>query len=176
MRIGIISDSHGQIERLTSAMAILARRGAQAVVHCGDVGTVACLRALAGGGMAAYAVAGNMDSHHLRELIQAARSANVQYSTELVAVDVGGGKHLAATHGHDETLLEELIVGQQFAYVCHGHTHRVRDDRYRAVRVINPGALHHSRRPGYPTAALLDTDTDQLSLLRVANGQAGGHD
>lgn len=175
MRIGILSDSHGQTALLATAVAALADRGAQAIVHCGDLGSPECLAALAYKGVSSHAVAGNMDSHQLRELVSSARQAGVEFSTELVAVEIGGGRHLAATHGHDEVLLDELIVGQQFPYICHGHTHRVRDDRYRGVRVINPGALHHCRRPPHPTIALLDTDTDALTVLHLGTGKVLDH-
>ena len=167
MRIGIISDSHGQRDLLVAAVSALAGRGAQAIIHCGDFADPDDIALLWRPGLAAYAVGGNMDRHYLDELADRAGAAHVVFSTELVTVDIGGGRHLAATHGHDESLLEELIVAQQFAYVCHGHTHSVRDDRFHDVRVINPGPLYHSRRPGYPTAALLDTDTDALTVFRV---------
>ena len=55
-------------------------------------------------------------------------------------------------------------MGGQFPYVCHGHTHRLRDDRIGDVRVINPGALNHPRNPRHPTIAVLDTATDTLTI------------
>ncbi|MCY2927286.1 MAG: metallophosphoesterase family protein [Planctomycetota bacterium] len=167
MRIGILSDSHGRRELLMAAISALAARGAQAIVHCGDFSEPADIQLLSRPGVAAYAVGGNVDRQHLADLAAQALRSHVTFSTELVTVDIGGGRHLAATHGHDETLLDELIVGGQFPYVCHGHTHSVRDDRYHGTRVICPGALHHSRQPGYPTAALLDTDTDALTVFGV---------
>ena len=81
-----------------------------------------------------------------------------------VEVPLGDGEHLAATHGHRETILDGLIGGQQFPYVCHGHSHRVRDERIGRTRVINPGALHHAK---VHTIAMLDTDTDMLEHIIV---------
>ncbi len=167
MRIGIISDSHGLWELLAAAVSALADGGAEAIVHCGDFAEPESLCLLSRPGIAAYAVAGNTDKHLLDDLAVQATRLRITFSTELVTVNVGGGRWLAATHGHDESLLAELVAGRQFAYVCHGHTHSVRDDRHHGVRVINPGALYHSRRPGYPTAALLDVDTDSLTVFRV---------
>jgi len=71
---------------------------------------------------------------------------------------------VAATHGHDPRLLGELIADCQFPYVCHGHTHRLRDERVGDVRIINPGALHRAKMH---TVAVLDTDTDVLEHVLV---------
>lgn len=167
MRIGILSDSHGQRDVLAAAVEALVGRGAQVIVHCGDFAEPADIQLLCRPGLAAYAVGGNVDRHHLDDLADRADRGHITFSTELVTVAIGAGRHLAATHGHDEALLDELIAGGQFPYVCHGHTHRVRDERYHGARVINPGALYHSRQPGYPTAALLDTDSDSLAVFGV---------
>ena len=76
-------------------------------------------------------------------------------------------KYLAATHGKDELLLDELIRGEQYRYVCHGHTHRMSDHRINSTRVLNPGALYHPRGGSGRTAMLLDTDTDTVKIMSV---------
>jgi uncharacterized protein len=166
MIIGILSDTHGRDARLKAALEILRQRGAQAVVHCGDIGTFECLEILGQCGIAAYAVAGNVDAH-LPNLEAQALKAGVTFSSEVVEVPLSKGQYLVATHGHDEAILSELLVGQQFPYVCHGHTHKTRDERIGSVRVINPGALFNCRGPNYHTVALLDTQTDELEFLKV---------
>ena len=166
MKVGIVSDSHGDAGRLRSALRVLAERGADAIVHCGDVGSIQCVRALGAAGAAAYLVLGNMD-RHARELAGAARDCGVNLHWEVVEVEIAEGRHLAATHGHDAAILRELIAEGQFPYVCHGHTHEVRDERVGKTRVINPGALRHSKHPRRPTVALLDTQTDTLEFIDV---------
>lgn len=163
MRIGIISDSHGKAERLRSAIDALSRHGAQALVHCGDIGSVDCLELLADSGVPAYAVAGNMDRKVQRLAIEAKR-VGVAFGWEVVEVPLGDGQYLVATHGHDEDVLGELVIGEQFRYVCHGHTHERRDEFRGPTRVINPGALHHARSH---TVALLDTEADELRHIPV---------
>ena len=165
VKIGILSDSHGRTKRLASALKALLDRGAEAVVHCGDICAVECLEALCACGVPAHVVAGNMDRHVARLQTAAARGG-ANFAWEVIEVDLGDGRRLAATHGSDEAVLEQLVSGGQFAYVCHGHTHRRRDERIGAVRVINPGALYHPR-DGKPTVALLDCRTDQLEFLGV---------
>ncbi|HUT58938.1 MAG TPA: YfcE family phosphodiesterase [Phycisphaerae bacterium] len=166
MRIGIVSDSHGKDRPLAAAMELFARRSVEAVVHCGDVGSTRCARVLGGAGVPTYVVQGNMD-RSAAHLAAAVSAAGVTFDRAFVHVPIDGGRFLAAVHGHDRTLLKELIEGRQFPYVAHGHTHRFSDRRCGAVRVINPGALHNSRSPGYPTAAILDTASDTLEMIVV---------
>jgi len=164
MKIGIVSDSHGKVLRLRAALNALAARGAQVIVHCGDVGGAECIDALAEAGLDAYVVAGNMDRDVWR-LQQAALTGGLKFSSEVIEVPLGDGRCLLATHGHDERVLGELIAGGQFPYICRGHTHSFSDERRGGVRVINPGALLHPRSPRRATAALLDTEQDTLERI-----------
>ena len=165
MKVGIVSDTHGKLERLNEALDQLLGRGAEAMVHCGDIGSAECLAALGARWAPAWAVAGNMD-RRLPALIAAARKAGVQFGQQVVQLPVGDGRRLAATHGNDPGVLASLIGGGEFAYVCHGHTHRRRDERIGACRVINPGALHRPRDTR-ATAALLETATDTVEFVDV---------
>ena len=163
MKIGIVSDSHGKADRLGRAVETLIARGAEAVVHCGDIGGEECIDVLGGAGVAAYAVAGNMD-RRLDALAARARQTGVHFSLDTVLVDLGDGSHLAATHGNDAAALRQLLADGRLRYLCHGHTHTPRDERSGSVRVINPGALYHARPL---TVALLDTDTDTLEHIEL---------
>jgi putative phosphoesterase len=149
-------------------MECLAKAGVDAVVHCGDIGSVKCLQALARAEAPVYAVAGNMD-RHLEELAAEAAALSIRFSPRTVEVPLGDGQYLVATHGHREDLLRELIGGGQFPYVCHGHTHRRRDERVGDVRVINPGALRHGRCGRHPAVVVLDTDRDELTVIEIGS-------
>ena len=168
MKIGIVSDSHGRCELLTAALGLFAQRGVDAIVHCGDVGSIASMRSLGAVDTAAYAVAGNMD-RHIDQLAVVADECGVNFHWEVIEMPIGDGRYLVATHGHDHGILNELIAGRQFPYVCHGHTHRVQDERFGQVRVICPGALRTPRNPRHPTVAILDTDSDSLEFIAVQN-------
>ncbi len=165
MKIGILSETHGKTKRLKLALSLFAARGVDAIVHCGDIGAVECIEMLGKTGVATYAVLGNMDRHP-QLLIEAAQKCGVRLDWEVVEVPLGDGEFLVATHGHDEKILDELIHGQQFPYVCCGHTHRRSDKMHGKVRVINPGALHHSRKGG-PSFAILDTKTGLLEFIEL---------
>lgn len=166
MRIGIVSDSHGKTKRLRRAVQLLAHEGIDALLHCGDICTEADIDILTEAHVPVYAVAGNMDTH-ADQLAAEADREGVTFAWEVVEIPLGDGEYLVATHGHDEAVLSELIHGEQFPYVCHGHTHRMRNERIGPVRVINPGAIHHPKHPSHPTVVLLDTATDRVYRFDV---------
>ncbi|MCD4823144.1 MAG: YfcE family phosphodiesterase [Phycisphaerae bacterium] len=167
MRIGILSDSHGRSDRLHRAVELLEADGAEAIVHCGDIISVDDAKYLAGFDGPAYLVAGNMDHRREGKLQAAIADRGLCFATDFIAVPLGDGQHLAATHGHHEMLLDELIHGGQFRYVCHGHSHSRRDERFGPTRVLNPGALNHPRGTKNHTVLLLDTDTDTVREIIV---------
>jgi putative phosphoesterase len=163
MKIGILSDSHGQCDRLGRAVEVLVQRGADVVLHCGDIGHDDCVRLLAGSGKPVYAVCGNVD-RDVTQMMALAAECGVDLHWEVIEVPLGNGQYLVATHGHDSRLVEELLAGQQFPYLCLGHSHRRRDERVGLMRVINPGALHRARPY---TMALLDTAADRVEFIEL---------
>ena len=166
MRIGLVSDSHGKRGALKNALYLLVSRKVEAIVHCGDLCCTSCLHLLDRLDVPVWLVAGNMDSH-LRGLDHAVERSAVTFSYSSVEVPLENGEYLVATHGHDLALLDSLIGGGHFPYVCHGHTHRAKDERAEEVRVICPGPLCGPRYPSFPTAAILDTGDDSLQFFNV---------
>lgn len=169
MIIGIVSDTHGNARRLKMALEVFIANSAQAVVHCGDIGSLECVELLEAAPVPAYLVAGNVD-RHVERLEATCRQGNIHFAWEVVVVDIDRGRHLAATHGHNDGVLGELIAGGQFPYVCHGHSHCLRDERIADVRVINPGALQRAARP---TVAILDTQADKLVVCDIRDASHG---
>lgn len=162
MIIGIISDSHGKLDRLGQAIAVLKRRGVEAIVHCGDIGRPECLLLLASSGLPVYAVAGNMDGP-AEGLADVACGCGVHFGADVVQVALEQGC-LAVTHGNDSAITARLINGGQFRYVCLGHTHVQRDERIGSTRVINPGALYRAHTP---SVAILDTVNDTVEHIDI---------
>lgn len=166
MKVGILSDSHGKTKRLEAAVRMLLDWDAQTLVHCGDIGPTKCVELLGKVNIPVYLVAGNMD-RNVEKLEESASNCGIQFDRKSVQVPVGPGTFLAAAHGHDGAVLNGLIVSGKFSYVAHGHTHRIRDEYYDKVRILNPGALYNPDDPRFPTVALLDTTTDVVQYLKI---------
>jgi uncharacterized protein len=162
MKVGIVSDSHGQKARLQRALQALCHRGAEVIVHCGDIGGCDCVDELAACGKPTYAVAGNTDLD-MAELQRYARSRGITFDIDMVKVHLDGQGSLAVTHGNQPWLLQKGL-SDHVSFLCHGHTHRQRNEMVGATHIINPGALE---RALVPTAALLDTSSGAVEFLAV---------
>ena len=167
MKVGIVSDSHGKTKRLGRALELLKQHGPEVIVHCGDILSEVCVEQLGSCGSAAYLVAGNMDRSCIRRIQKSSARCGVHFERGFVSVPIGENQHLAATHGHSESLLEELVHDERFRYVCHGHTHQRRDETCNRTRLLNPGALYQPKGTKDRTVLLLDTETDVVEEIIV---------
>ena len=173
MILGLLSDSHGQHRRTARALELLEQLGAEAFVHCGDVGNEPVLTHFAG--RRAWFVWGNTDTPDPL-LERYAQSLGLKPAVLTPLVLELAGRRLAVYHGH-ETEFTRLIrqagrrdfaafdkLTEGLGYILHGHTHRATDTRVRHVRLINPGALDRARPH---TVATLDLARDALDFWVV---------
>ncbi len=159
MKLGIMSDSHGRAGLVQNALAVLKAAGAEAVIHCGDVGGLPVFDALAG--WRCWFVWGNTDfpDPSWRAYLAALQ---IDWPGGPLSIRVAR-RRIAIFHGHEHAFQEALLAGEH-DYLLHGHSHRANDYRVGAMRVINPGALH---RVSTRTVALLDLATDELCFHEV---------
>jgi putative phosphoesterase len=159
MRIGILSDTHDQVVRTRTAVAALVDRGAEVLIHCGDL-TIAevvyeCAR------LPCYFVFGNCDDDH--ESLESAMKESGGTCLDRGGVLTLAGRQIAVTHGHS---LQELrrLAHLEPHYLCSGHTHRVSDEQKGTTRWLNPGALY---RASIWTVMLLDIAINHAILLTI---------
>lgn len=160
MLLGILSDTHDQRDRTRRAVELLAERGAQSLVHCGDFVEPMILPICTS--LPLYFVFGNNDADVVPMLREAGRL------TGAVCLEWGGlvelaGKTIAITHGHLRTDVRRLTQASP-DYFLSGHSHAALDHREGTCRWINPGALY---RADEYTVALLNLETDELEFLKV---------
>jgi putative phosphoesterase len=163
MRIGILSDTHDQVQRTRSAVAVLVDHEAEALIHCGDL-TIAdvvdeCSR------LPCYFVFGNCD-YDLESLRQAIDRAGGTCLERGGLISLGG-RRLAVTHGDSDQELRRLAALKP-DYLFSGHSHIASDVQKGPTRWINPGALH---RASVWTVALLDIASNHVSLLPIINAK-----
>lgn len=176
MILGLLSDTHGQVTRAAQAVRLLKRVGAEACIHCGDVGGIEVLEQLAG--LRAWVVCGNTDCPDAR-LVCYAESLGLSVThTGPLRLELDG-RSIAAFHGHEPTfvrlthsLAERGDCPPGFGpchYVVHGHTHVPDNTRVGGVRIINPGALH---RAAVYTVATLDLGAGDVRFWEVTDDSA----
>jgi putative phosphoesterase len=138
MIIAVMADTHNNQQAVLQALDIARRRGAETVIHCGDLGSpdlVSLFR-----GLALHLVTGNTDRERveLQYAIQALGNGSTCGREVRLEED---GLRIAAVHGDRPETLTALIAAGVFDFIFHGHTHRRRDSLVGRTRVINPGTL-----------------------------------
>jgi putative phosphoesterase len=159
MLIGILSDTHDQLNRTRVAVDQLRAEGAKVLIHCGDLTGPKIVDICSV--LPTYFVYGNNDSDNCHRLQSAMSKAGV-------CLGWGGevelaGKRVAVAHGHMGTDVRRLLADKP-DYLLTGHSHHADDWREGPTRRINPGALY---RAAEFSVALLDLETDELRFLAV---------
>lgn len=162
MKIGILSDTHNNVHNTRLALDLLKLHRVERLIHCGDL-TGAHMVPLFEGWQVDF-LRGNVDGE-LEELRAAvAWLGNATYGHKLtLELD---GVRLAATHGHDQELLDKLIRSGNYRYVFHGHSHRRRNELVDGTHVINPGALG-GLRPQTRSVCKLNLKTGEAEFLKL---------
>lgn len=160
MLLGILADSHNQLERTRRAVALLHEAGAAALVHCGDLASPEIVEVCAV--LPLYFVFGNHDGDMARQLKQAAIHFNATCLGWGGVIELAG-KKIGIAHGH-LTMDIKPILASSPDYLLTGHSHATHDVRDGTLRRINPGALH---RASTFTVALLDLQADVLEFREV---------
>lgn len=141
MRLGILSDTHDEIDRTRRAIGLLRAAGADALVHCGDLASPAVVELLAV--LPAWFVFGNHDADTVPHLYRAAAKCGVTCLGWGGFIDTAG-KRVAAVHGHLSSDVRGVLAAGP-DYLLSGHTHVASDRMTGSLRRINPGASARRR-------------------------------
>ena len=165
MIIGILSDTHGHLERTQAACSLIQAHNPEVIVHCGDIGAEGVLIELAAAfdpqSIPVYAVLGNVDVYD-SSLISFPDTTCVRVQ-EWTDFEIGN-QRAAVIHGHDSRVYENAITSNAYAYVFTGHTHIRKEEKVGNTRVINPGAVYRAATPG---CAVLNTNSEKLTYLNL---------
>ena len=160
MRIGIVSDTHGNRVSVARALTELHARGITTLLHCGDIDdpeTIAMFD-----GFAAHFVFGNCD-HDRTALREAMNAIHATLHDSFGSIELEGVK-LAFTHGDDARLLRDVERSGYYDFLFYGHTHRAEEHLSGPTRIVNPGALHRARPKSF---AVLDLTSREMESVTV---------
>ncbi|HVC92409.1 MAG TPA: YfcE family phosphodiesterase [Pirellulales bacterium] len=159
MRIGVLSDTHGQVRHTQNAVRMLESLEVELVLHCGDIGSAAVVELFAS--WPTHFVFGNVDDPSaLGEAILAAKQICHERFGQLELV----GRRIAFLHGDDVGLLNETATAGKWDLVCHGHTHVARQQRLGRTLVLNPGAVY---RASPHTIACVELPQVEATVMEV---------
>jgi len=165
VKIGIISDTHGQVDLALSAAREFIFRAVDAVIHCGDIGSDMVLTEMAALlqvlDIPIYAVLGNTDVYE-----------NPAYFPDIPGVTVMGrvayltlaSRKIAVVHSDDEAHFEAILQSNSYDYIFHGHSHACRNEQVEKTRIINPGS---AGRGMHPSCAIVNLVDDAVTFFTI---------
>jgi hypothetical protein len=158
MKIGVLSDTHGDISAVKQAIRILHGLHVGLVIHCGDIGTdvVSLFQ-----GLTTHFVPGNVD--YIGPLREAISDAAHTLHEHVGTLEIEG-RRVAFLHGDDVQLLRHTIHSGHWDLVCHGHTHVFSSAFEGRTLVLNPGALTRTKRPSLAVVDLPSLEVTEIPL------------
>ncbi|NGM68549.1 metallophosphoesterase [Natronolimnobius sp. AArcel1] len=155
MNIGIIADTHDNVEAAERAAEIFTEAGVEIVIHCGDFVAPPLLSTLEG--FEVHGVLGNNDGEISG--LEAAFDA-LGNESELhgrFATLEFDGLSFAVLHGESKSEVDALAAAETYDFVCYGHHHEREVTETGRTTIVNPGGHFPTIPPEHRTVALVDT-------------------
>lgn len=160
MRVGVVSDTHGQIEQTRAAIRMFESLEVERVLHCGDIGSAEVVELFAP--WPTDFVFGNTDSDQtvLATVIeQAGQTCHGEFGE--LTID---GVRIALVHSHEPRRFAASIGSGRYQVVCYGHTHKAAVELRGDCLVLNPGAVY---RATPHTVALLELPQIEATIVEL---------
>lgn len=162
MKIGLIADTHDNLEAIERAVEFFNEEGVEHVLHAGDLVSPFAASKFADLDSEIHYVWGNNegDRSHTRSKFE---EIGVEPAGEFASLEIGG-RRIALLHGTSEEIVDALAESGKYDVVVRGHTHNpgIRENPL----VINPGAAS-----GYlsdnRTVALLDLEDMRAKIVEL---------
>ncbi|MBN1233795.1 MAG: metallophosphoesterase [Candidatus Coatesbacteria bacterium] len=156
MKIGILSDSHDNLQKVKAASEIFRKSNAGLIIHAGDIVAPFTLKPLLELNVPVYAVRGNNDGEVilLNNLIARTNGRFLRSSCFVKWNDI----RIAIFHEQDIAL--ELKDCPNFDLVVFGHTHEIFISKGKPL-ILNPGESC-GILSGRSTAAIVSVDNNNV--------------
>ena len=160
MLIGILSDTHNDVEMIKKALNVFHQRNVDMVIHAGDLISPDMISLFRD--FNTRFVLGNEDTQ-VDELNRESEKMGFGCIDSMCSLEVDG-KKIVVFHGTDVPLFRKAVASGEYDYIIKGHTHFFENYISNNTRVINPGALY---RTDEFSVAILDTVNDRVELVRI---------
>jgi putative phosphoesterase len=163
MKIGLISDTHDNIQNIQNAIISFNDKHVRVVIHAGDIVSPETVEAF--DGMIPIGVLGNNDLQ-IHELTDALDKIGGQLKGEFCEIEQDN-LIFAVYHGTNSRRKESLIQCGKYDVVVCGHTHRVQNKKVGKTLVLNPGTANGWFFGYSATAAIFDTQTRKADFIHL---------
>jgi hypothetical protein len=164
MLVGLISDTHDNVNMIKAAIKRLNELDVGLVLHAGDYISPFTAKPYAELKAKMIGVYGNncAEREKLKEVYAAVGKELIGNFAEVEA----GGRRIALLHGHDDALLRSLTAHGIYDVVVHGHDHKTKIAKVGLTLVINPGEVG-GWLYGKSTFAVLDTENLTAEIVEL---------
>ena len=169
MIIGVMSDTHDNLEKIDKAVEVLNERRVGIVVHCGDYIAPFVIKRLGDLNSKLIGVFGNNDGDK-KLLLKFASDYGFEIHNQPHEIELGG-KKLLLLHGlggvkTTKTIVRAIAQSGEYDVVLYGHTHQSEIVRVGETLVLNPGEVF-GMLYGKSTLALLDLEKLEVKLIEL---------
>ncbi|HJY15920.1 MAG TPA: metallophosphoesterase [Nitrososphaeraceae archaeon] len=163
MKIGLISDTHDNIQNIRKAISLFSNKNVSFVIHAGDIVSPEAVEAFQG--VKLIAVLGNNDLE-INGLTKALDKIGGQLNGEFCEME-HDDLIFAIYHGTNSRKKELLIRSGRYNVVVCGHTHKMQYKKFGRTLVINPGTANGWFFGYNATAAIFDTQIREPEFLNL---------
>lgn len=163
MKIGIISDSHDNLDAIRKCVKVFRKDGISLLIHGGDIISPFAAAEFKELNCPVKAVFGNNDGE--RKILSKKMTDLGGEIADYLEFTLDGLK-FALYHGTYPGVLKSLIDSKNFNVVVTGHSHEPEIKKVRETLVINPGESC-GYLSGRRTAVILDSRSLQADLLDI---------
>lgn len=166
--IGVVSDTHDNVNAVKSIVETFEDEGVDTVIHCGDYIAPPVLPFFDTDAFELHGVLGNNDGE-VEGLNAAFDAIDAQLHGRFADLTLDGAR-FAVLHGENKDEVDALAESDAYDYVLYGHYHVKEKRDADGTTVINPGAHFPTVPDEHRTVALVDTEkggTDAVRFERV---------
>ncbi|MBN2039222.1 MAG: YfcE family phosphodiesterase [Spirochaetes bacterium] len=161
MKIGIISDTHNDLESTKHALEVFRSNNIDFLIHAGDLSSPRIIELFKG--FKCRFVIGNTDID-IDLLNDECRKMGFECLEEICEITVEG-KRILVMHGNVVHAFREAVASGKYDYIIKGHTHHFENYIRNNTRIVNPGSLYGTTDR---SVAILDTDKDEVEKIDLA--------
>jgi len=160
MKIGIISDTHNNIELTEKALSVFKKNNVELIIHAGDFTSPKILNLFKNFNCKFVLGNGDIDIENLNK-----ESKNLGFGCidEQCTFETDNKKFIVF-HGDNVLLFRKTVASGEYDYIIKGHTHFFENYISNKSRIINPGTLYSRDER---SIAILDTKTDNVEMINI---------